>query len=201
MATLSVGLTGGLASGKSTVARWLEQAGLRVVDADEIVATLYEPGGRGTERVVELFGKELLKTDGGVDRVKLAERVFSDEPARRRLEAEIHPLVGAEFAHIAEGTRGIVVLEATLLVESGLAASFDVVVTVEAETEVRRQRAIRRGLSEQAADARLAAQGNGELRRQGAHRTIRNSGSMPELREQVDALIDDLRELESVRTG
>lgn len=201
MATLKVGLTGGLASGKSTVGRWLEEAGLRVVDADEIVASLYEPEGIGSARVRELFGDSVLKADGAVDRVKLAERVFSDEASRRRLEAEIHPLVGEAFARIAESTRGIVILEATLLVESGLAPLFDIVVTVEADQETRRQRAIRRGLSEQEAAARLAAQGTGESRRDGAHRTIRNDGSMPDLRAQVDALIDDLRELASIRTG
>jgi dephospho-CoA kinase len=199
MASLRVGLTGGLASGKSTVARWLEEAGLRVVDADEIVASLYEPDGAGTRKVVELFGADVLKPGGAVDRPTLAERVFEDTEARRRLEAVIHPLVAEAFDRIANATGGIIVLEATLLVESGLAPHFDVVVTVEAEVETRRRRAIRRGLSEEAAAARLSAQGSGDTRRQGAHRTIHNNGSIPELREQVDVLIADLRELASIR--
>lgn len=199
MASLRIGLTGGLASGKSTVARWLEEAGFRVVDADEIVASLYGPEAAGTRRVVELFGTEMLKPDGGVDHAKLAEHVFSDAAARRRLEIAIHPLVGEAFDHIAEATRGIVVLEATLLVESGLAPHFDIVVTIEADADTRRRRAVRRGLSEEAAAARLSAQGSGETRRQGAHRTIRNDGTIPELREQVNALIADLRELASIQ--
>jgi len=198
MATLRVGLTGGLASGKTTVARWLEEAGFRVIDADEIVARLYEPDAAGTQCVTELFGRKMLRPDGGVDHDRLAQEVFSDAEAKRRLEAAIHPLVGEAFDRLAKSTRGVIVLEATLLVESGMAPHFDIVISVEAETDVRRQRAIRRGLSEEAADARLAAQGGGEARRAGSHRTIRNNGSMPDLRQQVDALVEDLRELASI---
>lgn len=199
MATLRVGLTGGLASGKTTVARWLEEAGFRVVDADEIVARLYQRSAAGARCVEELFGREMLRPDGGVDHDRLAERIFSDTEAKRRLESAIHPLVGEAFDRLARATRGVIVLEATLLVESGMAGHFDIVVTIEAERDVRRRRAIRRGLSEESADARLAAQGGGEARRRGSHRTIRNNGSIPELRREVDALIDDLRELASLR--
>ncbi|MGH9379353.1 MAG: dephospho-CoA kinase [Thermoanaerobaculia bacterium] len=199
MARFTVGLTGGLASGKSTVAEWLEAEGLTVVDADDIVARLYLPGGEGAERVRELFGADFLKPDGGVDAPALARRVFADTEARRRLEQAIHPLVGREFASIAERSSGIVVFEATLLVESGLAEALDLVVTVEADRAIRLDRAVHRGLDERQAEARLDAQGDGAVRRAGAHRVLRNDGTLPELRAQVDALIADARELASVR--
>lgn len=200
-ARFTVGLTGGLASGKSTVAEWLEAAGLTVVDADDVVARLYLPGGEGAARVRELFGADLLKSDGSVDAQALARRVFAEPEARQRLEAAIHPLVGREFARVAERSPGIVVFEATLLVESGLAESLDLVVTVEADRAVRLDRAVHRGLDEAAAQARLDAQGDGAARRAGAHRVLRNEGTLPELRQQVDALIADVRELASIRDG
>lgn len=201
MARFTVGLTGGLASGKSTVAEWLEAAGLTVVDADDVVARLYLPEGEGVERVRELFGAELLKPDGSVDGPALARRVFADSKARQRLEAAIHPLVGREFARVVERSPGIVVFEATLLVESGLAESLDLVVTVEADRAVRLDRAVHRGLDEADAQARLDAQGDGAARRAGAHRVLRNEGTLPELRQRVDALIADVRELASIRGG
>lgn len=201
MARFTVGLTGGLASGKSTVAAWLEFAGFTVVDADDVVARLYLPGGEGTRRVRELFGAEVLRPDGGVDAPALARQVFADPEARRRLEEAIHPLVGHELVRIAERTSGIVVFEATLLVESGLAETLDLVVTVEADRAIRLDRAVHRGLDEADAQARLDAQGDGAVRRAGAHRVLRNEGTLPELRQQVDALVADVRELASIRDG
>lgn len=199
MARFLVGLTGGLASGKSTVGRWLEEAGFLVVDADHLVAQLYEKGGEGARRVAELFGPEMLGEDGSVDRRKLAARVFADAEARRLLEAAIHPLVGERFERLAARSRGIAVLEATLLAEAGLADRFDLVVTVEADPATRRERAVRRGLSEQEVEARLAAQGDGAIRRAAARRTLRNDDTLPRLREQVDDLIADIRELAELR--
>jgi dephospho-CoA kinase len=193
--TLRIGLTGGLASGKSTVAQWLREGGFTVIDADHLVAELHRPAGPGAEAVRALFGPEMLKPDGGVDHPKLAARVFSDEPARRALEAAIHPLVGRRFAEIAAEAGGIVVLEATLLVEAGFAPYFDLVVTVEAPCELRLQRATERGMSEDTARARLLAQGDGEERRTAAHRAIDNSAGLEHLRHQVDELIVELRRL------
>lgn len=189
---LRVGLTGGLAGGKSTVARLLAERGATVVDADRLVAELYEPGEPGAELVAELFGDRLLDRRGAVDRPALASIVFSDPEARRRLEAAVHPLVRRRFADLARATGGVVVLEATLLVEAGYGPDFDLVVTVEADEEVRLRRAVERGMDEAEAAARLAAQGSGEARRAAADRTIRNDGDLADLERRVDELARDL---------
>lgn len=194
---LAVGLTGGLASGKSTVAQWLREAGFLVVDADRLVAELYRPGQPGVEAVVSLFGPEMLNAEGGVDHARVAARVFSDPEARHALEAAIHPLVRRRFVEIASEAQGVVVLEATLLVEAGYTPGFDLVVTVEAPCEARLERAVQRGMPEEAARARLLAQGDGEERRQAAHRILDNSGDVALLRHQVDELIGELNRLAS----
>jgi dephospho-CoA kinase len=193
MSALKVGLTGGLASGKSTVARWLGDAGFTVVDADAIVADLYRPGEPGAEVARELFGDGVLDEHGGVEHGALAARVFGDPEARRRLESRVHPLVGERFAELAEAAQDVAVLEATLLAEAGFAPRFDLVVTVEADPELRLARAVERGMSPDEARARLAAQGSGDARRAAAHRVLRNDGSPADLRRQVDDLVAELR--------
>ncbi|HKV07084.1 MAG TPA: dephospho-CoA kinase [Thermoanaerobaculia bacterium] len=195
---LTVGLTGGLASGKSTVAKWLREAGFLVIDADRMVAELYQPGQPGVEAVVNLFGPDVLNAHGGVDHARVAARVFSDPEARRALEAAVHPLVRHRFVEVASATpEKVVVLEATLLVEAGYTPGFDLVVTVEAPCEVRLERAVHRGMPEEAARARLLAQGDGEERRRAAHRILDNSGDPALLRHQVDELIIELNRLAS----
>ncbi len=189
MSRFLVGLTGGIAAGKSTVAALLRQAGVEVVDADRLVAELYRPGAAGTAAVVELFGEAMLDGDGGVDHRRLAGAIFADPAARQRLEDRIHPLVRRRFQEIAAGARGVLVLEATLLVEAGYAPDFDLVVTVEAAAETRLRRAVERGLDAEAARARLAAQDGGERRRAAADLVIRNDGSQAELAGQVRALL------------
>jgi dephospho-CoA kinase len=193
--SLRVGLTGGLASGKSTVAGWLRDAEFLVVDADRLVAELHQPGGAGAAAVRELFGPGFLNEQGGVDHAKVGARVFADLEARHALEKAIHPLVRRRFAEIAAGHEGVTVLEATLLVEAGHAPDFDLVVTVECDAEARLRRAVARGLSEEAARARLLAQGDGEERRRAAHRRIDNCSDPEHLRRQVDDLIEELRRL------
>ena len=195
MRNLLVGLTGGIASGKSTVGRRLAEAGAHVVDADRLVAELHRPGGEGAAAVAALLGPEMLDERGGVDHPKVARRVFADPEARLALERAVHPLVRRRFEEVARATPSIVVLEAPLLVEAGYAPMFDLVVTVEADPEVRVTRAVARGLDEAQARARLAAQGEGEARRAAAHRIIRNEGDLNDLRRQVDALVADLRAL------
>jgi dephospho-CoA kinase len=192
---MRVGLTGGMASGKSTVARRLAERGFLVVDADRLVAELYQPGQPGAQAVAELFGAGFLAADGAVDRPRLAERVFSDAAARKSLEARIHPLVRQRFAAIAAGSAVPAVLEATLLVEAGYAPGFDLVVTVEADPELRLARAIARGLDAPAAHARLAAQGTGAARRAAAQRVITNDVTLEELEEQADRLAAEIRSL------
>ncbi len=188
-----VGLTGGLASGKSTVARWLREAGFLVVDADRVVAELYAPGGDGAAAVERLFGAGYLTADGAVDRPRVAARVFADPEARRRLEAAVHPLVRRRFREIAGDADGVVVYEATLLVESGHCESFDLVVSVEAAAERRLAWAVARGMDEAAARARLAAQGDGGARRARADRILANDGTLEDLRRAAAGLIDELR--------
>lgn len=192
-----VGLTGGLAGGKSTVGRLLEERGCLIVDADDVVAWLYESGRPGARAVAELFGADYLDTAGTVDRGRLAELAFADDAARRRLEEAIHPLVRRRFEELAasgaaEGAE-IVVLEATLLVEAGFADAFDVVVTVEAPEAVRRSRAVDRGLSPEQAEERLAAQGSGDARRAAADVTLDNSAGLGELERRVEELLAELR--------
>jgi dephospho-CoA kinase len=217
-AAFRVGLTGGLASGKSTVAGWLRDAGFQVIDADRLVAELYRPGGAGTAAVRRLFGDRVLTADGGVDHAALAARVFSDPAGRRDLEQAIHPLVRHRFEELAAAATAeqrpgpaeqpdpatplataqaalpILVLEATLLVEAGYGPGFDLIVTLEGDPEARLRRAVTRGgLDEAAARARLAAQGDGARRRQGADRVIDNDGTLADLRRQVDALVAEIR--------
>ena len=195
--SLRVGLTGGLASGKSTVAGWLRDAGFLVVDADRLVAELHQPGGAGAAAVRGLFGAEFLNEQGGVDHARVGARIFADPADRKALEKAIHPLVRQRFTELAAEADEAAILEATLLVEAGQAADFDLIVTVECDAEARLRRAVARGLSEEAARARLLAQGDGEERRRAAHRRIDNCGDLQHLRRQVDDLIMELRRLAS----
>lgn len=200
MTQLRVGLTGGLAAGKSTVARLLAERGCHVVDADRLVAELYRPSGAGVEPVVKLFGEEVLDAEGGVDHGKLAGRIFADPEARHRLEAAIHPLVRRRFAELARRRAGIVVLEATLLVEAGYAEDFDLVLTVEADLDTRLERAVARGSERQDARRRLEAQGDGASRLAAADRVIVNDGSLKELEAKVDELTVELERLLAERS-
>lgn len=192
-----IGLTGGLASGKSTVARMFEALGCTVIDADQIVAELYAPGAAGTAAVTALFGEGVLDARGAVDRPRLAERVFGDATARKKLERAIHPLVQQRSAQrlgeaVAAGQ--IAVYEATLLVEAGRADDFDLVVTVEAPEAVRLQRAMDRGMDEASARARLEAQGDGAARRARADRILDSSGTLDSVRQQVAALVEAVQQ-------
>jgi dephospho-CoA kinase len=185
---LTVGLTGGLASGKSTVARWLGEMGCTVVDADRLVADLYRPEAPGAAAVRRLFGDDMLDPQGAVDHRKLGALVFADPEARRSLEAAIHPLVGEAFRAILEAARGVVVLEATLLVETGGADRYDVLVTVEADPELRLRRAVERGVDAESARGRLAAQATSEARMARADYVLWNEGGLGERRAQVERL-------------
>lgn len=195
MKRLKVGLTGGMASGKSTVARLLAEAGCDVVDADRLVAELYQPGAAGAEAVREVAGAGVLTAEGAVDHAALARRLFSDPELRGRIEAAIHPLVRQRFeARVEESGAAIVVLEATLLVEAGYRPGFDLVVTVEADAETRLRRAVARGLSEEQARARLVAQGDGAERRAGADIRIDNDGSLADLESAVGWLMSTFQD-------
>ena len=194
MAKLVVGLTGGLASGKSTVARRLAELDFPVVDADLLVRELYVPGGRGAAALAELLGSEALDAEGAVDRRAVAAKIFSDGELRRRVEQAIHPLVLERFREIAESEDGVVIYESAVLVASGHGDACDLVVTVEAPAELRLRRAVERGMDEDDARARLAAQGDGSERIEAADIVIDNSGSLEELMARVDELATKLRQ-------
>jgi dephospho-CoA kinase len=183
-----IGLTGGIGSGKSTVSALLASRGAVVIDADRIAREVVEPGTPGLAAVVEAFGAEVLTGDGSLDRPALAAIVFADPEARRRLDGVVHPLVRSRSAQIAAAVPddAVVVHDVPLLVETGQAASYDLVLVVEADPEVRVQRLVRRGLAEADARARMAAQADDEQRRAVADVVLDNSGTEAQLVAQVD---------------
>ncbi len=195
MTPLRVGLTGGIASGKSTVGAMLAEMGCVVTDADALVADLYRPGEPGAEAVADLFGPRMLREDGSVDKEALGPAVFADPSSRSRLEQVIHPLVGKRYLEILEaaGDDAVVVLEAPLLAETGGRGRHDAVVTVEAPPGLRLERAVRRGLDRDQAAARMDAQAASEDRRAVADFVIENTGGLDELRTRVKAVYSALK--------
>ena len=185
---LRIGLTGGIGSGKSTVAALLAERGARVVDADRIAREVLEPGTPGLAAVVAEFDAGVLAADGSLDRAALAGIVFADPDARARLDAVVHPLVRARAAEAvaAAPPDAVVVQDVPLLVETGQAGSFDLVLVVEADPEVRVQRLVARGLSAEDARARMASQATDEQRRAVADVVLRNDGDRARLATQVD---------------
>ncbi|SFL17556.1 dephospho-CoA kinase [Geodermatophilus ruber] len=185
---LRIGLTGGIGSGKSTVAGLLAARGARIIDADRIAREVVEPGTPGLAAVVAEFGPDVLTAEGALDRPALAAVVFADPEARRRLDGIVHPLVRQRALElIAEApAEAVVVQDVPLLVETGQAASYDLVLVVEADLGTRIERLVLRGLAEQDARARIAAQATDEQRRAVAHVVLDNSGTPEELAEQVD---------------
>ncbi len=200
MPAYKVGLTGGMASGKSTVARALDAAGFHVLDADRTVAELYSKGQPGAKAVRELFGPGLLADDGSVDKPALARKIFADSSARELLERRIHPLVRRHYAEIAQNLDGVAVLEATRLVEAGYAPDFDLIVTVEADPEIRLRRAVERGMAEIQARAGRAAPGAGADRRSAAPRPSPTPGARLTLDRPVEQLIATVRKNALVKT-
>jgi len=159
-----LGLTGGIAAGKSTVAAILEELGAKVVCADHLARRVVEPGTPGLEAVVARFGAEFLQSDGTLDRKKLARRVFADPAARRDLEAILHPRIrdafAAEVRRIrAEAPEAVIVYDAPLLIEAGAHRAVDRVIVVAVDEDVQVRRLMERdGLSEAEARARIDAQ-------------------------------------------
>ncbi len=193
---LLVGLTGGIGSGKSTVARLLERRGAAVIDADQLAREAVAKGTPGFDRVVESFGKDVVTPDGDLDRSALAARIFSDPAQKATLEAIVHPEVARRFSDRVDTFREtdrIVVYVTPLLVELGLAPAFDVVVVVTASPHLRVSRvASDRGLSPDEVRGRLAVQATDEQRAEVAGVLIDNDGSLADLEPQVDRLWNDL---------
>jgi dephospho-CoA kinase len=193
---LRVGLTGGIASGKSVVADELAARGAVVVDADLLAREVVEPGTAGLDAVVQRFGPSVLTDDGRLDRPSLGRLVFADAEARRDLERIIHPAVRARAAQIEQQAPpdAVVVQVIPLLVETGQADDFDVCVVVDVDPTTQLARLQERnGLSRADAEARVAAQASRSQRLAAADRVLHNDGSRADLGEQVGRLWADLR--------
>lgn len=193
---IKVGLTGGIGSGKSEVARLLAARGAVVVDADALAREAVAPGTPGLAAVVEEFGPGVLAPDGSLDRAALGRTVFADPQRRAALERIVHPYVARRSAELmaAAPPDAVVVYDVPLLVEKGLASGFDLVVVVLADAEERVRRvSAARGMPAADVRERIAAQATDAQRRAVADIVLDNDGDLTALERQVDALWADLR--------
>lgn len=186
--SLRIGLTGGIGSGKSTVAAMLADRGALVIDADAVARGVVAPGSEGLAAVAAEFGPSILAADGSLDRAALAAVAFADDAARHRLNATLHPRIAAHTAELmAAATPGQpIVHDVPLLVENGLAPAYDAVIVVEAPLDVRLARLAGRGVTDADARRRMAAQATDDERRTVADVIIDNSGDLAALADQVD---------------
>jgi dephospho-CoA kinase len=196
-----VGLTGGMGSGKSTVAELLASHGARIIDADQVARKIVEPGEPALAELAEHFGADILDEDGRLNRAELARRAFVDAETRARLNAITHPRVAARIAERIAQLGGdptvadadLIVVDHPLLIETGQAGRFDAVVVVLAEVERRVRRLTEdRGLDEADVRARIASQASDDARRAAATHLIDNDAGVDELRAQVAALHAEL---------
>jgi len=197
---LRVGLTGGLASGKSFVGRALAQLGCHLIEADELGHKLIEPGGEAYSAVVAEFGPGILEANGAIDRRRLAALVFNDADKLARLNALVHPAVIRREEEImaeleARDPHGIAVVEAAILIETGSHRRFDRIVLAVCRPEQQIERAVQRGISREEALARLRRQMPLEEKRKYAHYVIDTSGTKEQTLEQVRKVYNLLREL------
>jgi len=197
---LRVGLTGGIGSGKSAVGERLAALGAVVLDADKAARAVVEPGTPGLARIAETFGPGVLQEDGSLDRAKLAGIVFADETARAKLNAIVHPLVrehmraAEQVAIMAVGDDAVIVHDVPLLAEGGRGDEFDLVVVVDVPPEVQVDRlAAQRGMPEEQARARMAAQATRAQRLAVADIVIDNSSTLADLDRRVSEVWTDLK--------
>lgn len=197
---LRVGLTGGIGSGKSTVSERLAALGAVILDADKAARAVVEPGTPGLAQIAETFGPGVLAPDGSLDRAKLADIVFADESALAKLNAITHPLIrdyiqAAEEAALQAGPDDLVLVhDIALLAEWGRAKEFDLVIVVDVPTEIQVERLTKqRGMPEDQARARIAAQATREQRRAIADIIIDNSGPRSDLDRRVTEVWADLK--------
>lgn len=193
--TTRVGLTGGVASGKSTVAGMLAGLGAVIIDADALAREVVQQGTPGLDAVVAEFGEEVLASDGQLDRPAMGRLVFNDESARARLEAIVHPLVHQRAVELERQALddAVVVHDIPLLAESGRAGTFDAVIVVDAPPEVQLQRMLEeRGWTGEDARSRIAAQATRADRLAIATHVIENTGTREDLRTQVAEVFADV---------
>jgi dephospho-CoA kinase len=189
----TIALTGGIGAGKSLVAQYFSELGARVVDADQLARVAIERGSDGFAEVLLRFGESILR-DGDIDRKALAEIVFADASARADLEAIIHPRVRELFNNVVADLAPdeTLIYEIPLLVESNSAANFDLVITVEADLEIRKERLRKRGMFISEIERRIAAQASREERQAQADHVIINDGDEDALLRSVENLWEDL---------
>ncbi len=192
-----MGLTGGIGSGKSTVAERFARLGAVVIDADVVAREVVAGGTPGFDAVVARFGKSVVGPDGELDRAALASEVFDDATARSDLNAIVHPLVGRRSAYlIAAAPRGaVIVYDVPLLAESGMAPNFEKIVVVEASIDTRLYRLAGRGMAPDQARARMRAQATDDERRAIADYVIDNEGDPEHTAEQVSTIWAELQSL------
>ncbi|MEI8000756.1 MAG: dephospho-CoA kinase [Actinomycetes bacterium] len=202
---LLVGLTGGIGSGKSTVAGLLAARGAVIVDADQVARDVVEPGQPAFLRLVERFGPEVVGPDGRLDRARLAELAFATEAGTAALNEITHPAVGDEFLRRMQAAPAdaIVVCDVPLLVESETAASrgYEFVIVVEAPRDLRLERLERRGVPRPDAEVRMAKQATDEQRRAVATHLVDNAGDRTRLEAQVNSIWQDLDAVRSARSA
>ncbi|HET7195486.1 MAG TPA: dephospho-CoA kinase [Nocardioides sp.] len=190
-----VGLTGGVASGKSTVSAILDDLGAVIIDADALAREVVAPGTDGLREVVEAFGGDVLTEDGELDRPAMGTIVFADAEKRRVLEAIIHPRVRERGAEIeaAAGPDDVVVHDIPLLAETGQAEGFDAVIVVDVPTQAQVERMVElRGMTREDAEARVAAQATREERLKIATHVVDNTGTVEDLRRRVTQVYREL---------
>ncbi|MDP9361640.1 MAG: dephospho-CoA kinase [Acidobacteriota bacterium] len=197
---LRAGLTGGIASGKSTVAGMFASLGCVTIDADQIVARLYQPGQPGHEALVRTYGAGILTPDGAIDRRKLAGVAFASDEAAKKLNALIHPIVVDEEVrliaaeeHTADRDR-IVIVEATLLIEAGGKSRYDRIVVVDVDPETQVARAVARGMTREDASRRIARQMPRHERLRYAGYVIDSSGDVSATKAETGRVYEALRQ-------
>ncbi len=193
----TVGLTGGIGSGKSTVAKLLAKEGFAVVDADQIARDIMEPGSPVLEQVAEVFGADVIRQDGSLDRAALARRAFVSQEQTAKLNAITHPAIREEskrrFAQAEASGAKVAVYDMPLLVDLGLNEDMDLTVVVDVDVEERVRRLVAsRGLEESDARARIAQQIDDATRLAAADEVIDNNGPVEALEPQVRDLVERL---------
>jgi dephospho-CoA kinase len=195
---LRVGLTGGIASGKSTVARAFRELGAHVIDADRIAREVVPPGSPAIARIARAFGNQMLKPDGSLDRAALGAVVFADAGKRRVLEGILHPLILEEIDRRIEALertdpQGVVVVEAALILELGRQDEFDAIVVVAAEEDQQRRRLmLRDDISNEAALRRIGAQMTLDEKRRRAQFVVDNSRDQATCRAEAERVFGEL---------